>query len=419
MIYDTGVSQMNSLQSAMNKTQMQLSANKKILSAADDPIASARALQVTQSQSVNTQLTTNRTNANTSLGLEETALSNVTDLLNNVQALIVKAGNAAYSDADRASMAIELQGTYDDLIAAANSDNGAGGYLFSGYKTDTVPYTATATGALYAGDQGVVSLQVGTTRSVPTADPGSRVFEGNLTGNGTFATGGGTPQADGSVTPNTGAGVISPGTVQDGAQLTGHKYQLNFTTTAADATTGAAAVTTYTVMDTTLNQPVPATPNPATPIAFKSGEAIVVDGQSMTITGTPANGDTFTIEPSTKESVFTTIKDLLTVLGQKGTGEAGSANLANSLSRASQLMATAADNVLAVRADVGARMNELDYLDGSGEALKVQYATTLSGLVDLDYVSAISLFTQQQTTLTAAQKSFTAISGLSLFNYIS
>ncbi|HEU4374968.1 MAG TPA: flagellar hook-associated protein 3, partial [Telluria sp.] len=49
----------------------------------------------------------------------------------------------------------------------------------------------------------------------------------------------------------------------------------------------------------------------------------------------------------------------------------------------------------------------------------VQYASTLTNLQDLDYVKAISQFTQQQTTLDAAQKSFKSMSSLSLFNYIS
>jgi flagellar hook-associated protein 3 FlgL len=75
--------------------------------------------------------------------------------------------------------------------------------------------------------------------------------------------------------------------------------------------------------------------------------------------------------------------------------------------------------VLSVQAAVGARLKELDYLDSSGDDLGLQYATTLSNLQDVDYTAAISLFTQQQTTLTAAQKSFTTMSGLSLFNYIS
>jgi len=68
---------------------------------------------------------------------------------------------------------------------------------------------------------------------------------------------------------------------------------------------------------------------------------------------------------------------------------------------------------------VGSRLKELDTLDSAGDDLDLQYASTLSGLQDLDVVKAISQFSQQQTTLQAAQKSFTAMSGLSLFNYIS
>ena len=47
-----------------------------------------------------------------------------------------------------------------------------------------------------------------------------------------------------------------------------------------------------------------------------------------------------------------------------------------------------------------------------------QYQQTLSDLQDLDYAQAISDFTRQQVALEAAQKSFVAISGLSLFKYI-
>ena len=75
--------------------------------------------------------------------------------------------------------------------------------------------------------------------------------------------------------------------------------------------------------------------------------------------------------------------------------------------------------MLSVRAEVGSRLKEIDTLDSAGDDLDLQYASTLSGLQDLDMVKAISLFSQQQITLQAAQKSFTSISGLSLFNYIS
>jgi flagellar hook-associated protein 3 FlgL len=75
--------------------------------------------------------------------------------------------------------------------------------------------------------------------------------------------------------------------------------------------------------------------------------------------------------------------------------------------------------VLTVQASVGSRMKELDNLDSTGDDLNIQYQTTLGDLQDLDMVKAISLFSQQQQTLQAAQMSFKTMSGLSLFNYIS
>jgi flagellar hook-associated protein 3 FlgL len=82
-------------------------------------------------------------------------------------------------------------------------------------------------------------------------------------------------------------------------------------------------------------------------------------------------------------------------------------------------MKNALDNVLTVQASVGSRMKELDNLDSTGDDLNIQYQSTLSNLQDLDMVKAISLFSQQQQTLQAAQMSFKTMSGLSLFNYIS
>ena len=193
--------------------------------------------------------------------------------------------------------------------------------------------------------------------------------------------------------------------------MTGHQYEINFSVTG----TGDAAVTTYTINDKTLGQTIP---NPAVPIAYKAGEAINFDGQQVVVTGKPADQDKFNVEPSAKESLFTTVTNLIGALRMTGQGDAGQARLANNLSAASSVLSTAYDNVLSVTADVGARMKELDYLASAGDDLDLQYSATLSDLQDLDMVKAVSLFTQQQITLQAAQNSFTQVSGLSLFNYI-
>ena len=149
-----------------------------------------------------------------------------------------------------------------------------------------------------------------------------------------------------------------------------------------------------------------------------AGAQIAFDGMSVEIKGIPANNDAVTIEPSTKQSLFTTLTDLIQTLKTPAVGGTGNAKLTAGLSEVNQNLEKAFDNVLSVRASVGARGKELDYLDTAGEDQDIQYAATLQGLQELDLVKAISQFSQQEMSLQAAQKSFKSLTSLSLFNYI-
>jgi len=397
-IFETATNQLGTLQSALARTQMQLSTNRRILTPADDPVSSARVLEVTQSQSMNEQFGTNRQNAKASLSHVELALQNSGDLLQDIQELVVSAGNGAMVMSDREALATELEGRLQDLLGVANTADGSGGYLFSGYMATTQPFTQTPTGANYQGDQGQRKLQVGPSRRMAISASGSEVFENNLTGNGIFQT-----QA---AIANTGAGIISSGAVTDRSLLTGDDYAITF------SVVGVPPVTTYTVTNTTTATAIQV----AQP--YQPGGQIAFDGMALDIKGQPDNGDTFTVKPSQKQSVFTTVTDLIAALRTPDDGSSGKALLANRLNTANDNLKAAHDNVLTVQASVGARMKELDYLDGNGDDLNIQYASTLSDLQDLDMAKAISLFSQQQLTLQAAQQSFKAMSGLSLFNYI-
>lgn len=400
-IYNSATTQISNLTTNLATTQNQLSTGKRVLTAADDPIASARALEVTQSQSMNTQFATNRTNAKSSLNLVDQTLQDVTGQIQDIQTMIVNAGNGTYTQSDRQALATELQGRLTDLIGMANTSDGTGGYLFAGYASTTQPFTQTPQGATYQGDQGQRLLQVGSSRKMSVTQTGSAVFEAIPTGNGSFQT----QAANG----NTGSGIVSPGSVTDRTQLTGHNYSIAF------SVTGTPAATTYTVNDTTTSPPTAVLSNqPYTP-----GASISFGGMSTSVTGIPSDGDSFTIQPSQKQSVFTTIQNLINTLKAPADGSTGKATLANNLAAASANMQNALDNVLTVQASVGANLKELDNLDTSGSALDTQYTQTLSDLTNVDMVKAISLFTQQQQTLQAAQVSFKTMSGLSLFNYIS
>jgi flagellar hook-associated protein 3 FlgL len=171
-------------------------------------------------------------------------------------------------------------------------------------------------------------------------------------------------------------------------------------------------VTTYTVTDDTTATAL------MTGVPYQPGAQIGFDGIALDVKGDPANGDKFSVAPSQKQSVFTTLTSLIATLRAPAASASGNAALGNGLTTASSNLKNALDNVLTVQASVGARLKELDNLDTSGEDLDTQYATTLGNLQDLDLVKTISLFSQQQQTLQAAQQSFKAMSGLSLFNYL-
>jgi len=178
-IYQQGAARISDLQSSLVKTQQQLSTGRRILTPADDPVAAARALDVTQAQSVNAQYATNRQTAVSSLTAVDSTLASVTSVLQNAKTLTINAGNGALNNSDRSNLATQLSSALDQLLALANSTDGIGNYLFSGYQTGTQPFVKTAAGAQYNGDQGQRQIQVDSSRQMAVSDSGQAIFQGN------------------------------------------------------------------------------------------------------------------------------------------------------------------------------------------------------------------------------------------------
>ena len=395
-IFQQGITSMQRQQADLVKTQQQLSTGNRILTPADDPVAAARVLQLEQASGINEQYATNRGTANSALGQEEGVLQSITTLLQDVRTTAVYAGNPTLTNSDRAILATELESRFRELLGLSNSTDGTGLYLFSGYQGNTQPYSGTIGSVTYSGDQGQRLVQVGATRQMPVSDAGSELFDRIRTGNGTFLA---TANA-----ANTGAGIVTPGAVVDTTALTSYTYEIQFTV--------AAGVTTYDVVDTTNSTTV------STGNAYTAGSAITVAGMQVTIDGAPANGDKFSLAPSSSQSMFDTIGDLINAVRTPATGAAGSARLANSLNVALSNLDLALDRVSSVRADVGARMQELDSLDSLGSDLSLQYDKTISQLKDVDYASAVSDLARQQLLLQAAQQTFAKVTGMSLFDFL-
>lgn len=114
------------------------------------------------------------------------------------------------------------------------------------------------------------------------------------------------------------------------------------------------------------------------------------------------------------KNLFTTLSNLITNLNTT----TDSATFTSNLATASAELQTLQDNVINVRAQNGANINQLDVLNNAAASIGLQLTKELSAIQDLDYAQAISDLSKNQTILQAAQKSFVTTTSLTLFNYL-
>jgi flagellar hook-associated protein 3 FlgL len=460
------------------KLQSQLSSGRKILTPADDPIASARILDISQASSINQQYATNSAAADSFMRLSESTLHQVTFAIQNIQQLAVAAGNPALTVAEKKIQDAELQGRYQELLALANTTDGQGNYLFSGYKGDTKPFTETTFGNVnYLGDDGKRMVQISDGRQIPISESGSDVFQRIKNGNGTFVT---------AYTPeNGGSGIVSPGEVKDpnkwASASNPQDFKIKFHwienpqqpdkptikydiihNRATDPTTGAAdpnfgvsmidgmanAVSRPANSITTLRPYVPngdielkalaSDPAPFPNSTWDFGAKLSVQGQPVAVdpstkrpllidpmtklplplNSTSGPADEFSVKASSNVDLFATIGAFSSALNSYQSGTTGSAAFQNQLNTALSNLSNSLGTVLTSQSFLGSRMIEAKSVKDTTEDLKLQYSKTLSGLQDLDYAAALSDFAQNQMLLDATRKTFAQVQDLSLFKYI-
>lgn len=399
-IYDNNVAAINQQQARLQQTQLQVATGHRLSTPSVDPAAAAQAIEVSQADAANTQYASNRSMLKSTLSMMDTTLMSVTSVMQDIRTSMLDAGSSSLTNANRQSIATSLTSRLQQLIGLANSTDGTGNYLFSGFQSRTPPFVDTVAGVAYFGDDGQKLTQISASRQLGVTQSGADIFMRMKNGNGTFVT-----QA---AATNTGSGISSQGNVVNPALLTGNNYNITFSV--------AGPVTTFSVTNTTTGLPVAG----MTAQPYTSGQAISFDGMQFDIQGAPANGDQFTVTPSTNVSIFKTVSDFINALNTPITpgNVAQTAAMTASFKTAINNIDHAFDNVNNANAVVGSALNEIDAAQLTGDNLGLQYKQTLSQLQDTDYAKGASDIAQQLLSLQAAQKSFVQVSNLSLFTYM-
>ena len=396
MMFERSVSSMNRQQGAFMEVGEQIASGKRVVRPSDDPQAASRAVGVSQSLATNAQQSDSRVTVRNSLSQAESVLDSVSDALTRAKELMIQAGNGTLSDADRQSQASELRGVYEALLGQANSTDGNGSYLFGGYKDSSAPFGKNDSGAVeYEGSDQVRQQKVDSSRMMEVGNTGKDVFQSVAAGAGYLAKAGDTNSGTLTFTGPQVADTTAPGY--------GEGYTVTFDTTVEP--------TTYQVTDSTTGDEV-------SNGDYAAGQSIEFAGIKLTLEGTPEPGDVLEVGPAEDmdPDVFATLENMLSALENPLDSDADKAAFANTLSTSSRELDNALDNVLTVRASVGARLNELDTLDTVGGDRKISYTQTQSDLIDLDYTTAISDYVLRQVGLQASQKAFVDLQGTSLFD---
>ena len=386
------LSAINQLESNLSTTQNQISTGLSFTTAAQNPVAAGLVTDYNQVLTQSQQFVTNSNSAQTSLNTEGSALTQMQTSLQSLRDLALEANNSSESPQDLSAIATQATQIQNTLLSIGNTQDGNGNFIFAGFSTQTQPFALSATGATYSGDQGQRQVQIAPGQTVAVGDTGDLVFNQIKTGNGTF-------QAT-ATAGNTGTGVVSTATVTDPADYAGGTFSINFT-----------APNTYQVLD--------ANNNVVTSGTFTNGQAISFSGVQVTLTGQPAAGDSFSVAPSTNQSIFTTVQNLVNALQQQGTtSAAGEAQLNNSMNVAINNIDQALNQSETVQSSVGARLNTITTQQSMAGSQQVQLKESISNLQSLNFASAITSLDQQNTTLSAAMQAFTLTQGLSLFKFI-
>lgn len=177
MMQRLAVGSMLDRQSALSQTQQQLATGRRFLTPAEDPSASTQVLMNNQRLSITKQYQTNADRSISRLESEESILAAAGNSLQRIRELAVQSQNDFLGQESRDAISAEVKQRLEELIDLANSKDGSGEYLFSGFQGNTEPVVNSGTGVYtYQGDQGQRKLQVSPTRQTATSDPGSAIF---------------------------------------------------------------------------------------------------------------------------------------------------------------------------------------------------------------------------------------------------
>lgn len=404
-IHRQAASQLTQLGADVARTQQQISSGKRIVDPSDDPVGAARAVELKQAIATRGQYLQNANAADNALSLEDSILGQVSNLINRVQELTIQAGSGVQTQDDRRYIAAEIQSRFQELVSLVNTKDADGQYIFAGFKSDTAPFAVNGNTITYNGDSGQRGIQIDQGQMVSLNDPGDRIFM-RVDSDAVNAN-----VKNLLVDPARGNAAAAAVKVTDATQAEGFYPDKLIVEFRPPSEAGGSP--NYTVVRASDQRPVDGLVN----VPFAAGAPIEAQGLAFSITGEPAVGDKFVVETNRHQGLLQTVQNIAN--GLKDIDAISQPEeFSNLIDSTIAGLQNGLNNVLEVRAELGARLNTMDATRALHDDVTLQLQEVLSGIEDLDFAEAVSDLSYRSFILEAAQQSFVRINGLSLFNVL-
>ena len=142
MITNNASGNINGNKVLVDKTNTQMTTQKKIARPSENPVIAIRSLRLqTTLNKVNQYYEKNIPDAESWMDVTETALTNIKDLLKNMRTLCVNGSTGTLTEDDRSTILTQLKSLQSQVYAEGNADY-AGRTVFTGYRTNkTLTFT--------------------------------------------------------------------------------------------------------------------------------------------------------------------------------------------------------------------------------------------------------------------------------------
>jgi flagellar hook-associated protein 3 FlgL len=410
-IYNLANRSMADANQALVRTQEQISTGKRILTAADDPVAATRIQQLNRNIASVEQFSRNIDIAENNLAVEETTLSGATTLLQRIQELAIQAGNTAVlSPSEYSSLADEVSIRLDELVGIANKKNSNGDYIFAGFKSDNQPFTGDSeNGYQFNGDEGQLRIKIDNATTIASNDTAKAIFVD-------------IPSDENNVTTSVNSNnrsmpsiSVSVGNIVD-QEVYDEFYPEDMIIQFNDDNPGK----NFTVTERSSGKVI------AADVTYASGETLTYNGVELTITGNPASADTgaglvgdqLFVDSANTQDVITTMLRFRDALNSYDGSPEGVARLENSVGSTINNLRNAQASISEVVSSIGARNNVLESTRNLHQDTNLVSKELLSNLSDLDFAEASTRLQLESFILQASQASFLRVSELSLINQL-